>query len=310
VIVSNFNIVKTESQHTLTMNVLIHTSPFASGEVFSNLPNFSAPTRVPPTATATATPTNTPTPTITPTPSNTPTPLPAMATPTITPTLSAAAAMPTSQCAGQAAQPMRRLVFSQMQDSAAACSIHVWNFSLDRTYPIVVDIQRRSGAERFRMELRDASNALLAFAPSSSDGRGILAAETPAGNYTLNVVPLMASGNWTYTIAVYSGLPSLSFSWMQSSSTSHSNTGAVPGVTRWRYTLSGAAQPYRVEANRTDGNFEFEMIVLDGAEKPIGTTKSANGKASVALNTGAGTYTVQVTAQNGTMGSYQIGLVR
>lgn len=86
---------------SLRLELLVYTSPHASGDVFSTLPDLNTPSPVPPTATNTPTPTNTPTATNTPTntftptstftptntytPSSTPTALPTE-TPTVGPT--------------------------------------------------------------------------------------------------------------------------------------------------------------------------------------------------------------------------------
>lgn len=70
----------------LRMNFTMYTSPFASGDVFSLLPNWSTPSPVPPTLTPSDTPTITLTPTTTETPTQTLTPTPAPPTETPTPT--------------------------------------------------------------------------------------------------------------------------------------------------------------------------------------------------------------------------------
>lgn len=75
----NLNVTRTEGETTLTMNVRIYTSQFASGDVLSQLPSPTPtlePSAVIPTATPTPTETATPTPTLTPTFTLTPTPTP------------------------------------------------------------------------------------------------------------------------------------------------------------------------------------------------------------------------------------------
>lgn len=73
-------------QGVLRMNFAMYTSPYASGDVFSLLPNWSTPSPVPPTPTASDTPTitMTPTETIIP-PTATPAPATFTASPTTTP---------------------------------------------------------------------------------------------------------------------------------------------------------------------------------------------------------------------------------
>jgi hypothetical protein len=97
----NLNVTRTEGDTTLTMNVRIYTSQFASGDVLSQIPSPTPtlePSAVIPTATPTPTETATPTPTLTPTFTLTPTPtattLPPTSTPTLEPTVGTEAPTP------------------------------------------------------------------------------------------------------------------------------------------------------------------------------------------------------------------------
>ncbi len=304
----SLNIARSDKQNTLTMNLLVFTSPYATGEVFSTLPKLSTPTRIPPSA---APVTLSPTPTVLP-PTSTPLPMSTLppATPTLkpsptagTPTLAAA-----QECSDQATETLRRLVFSEVQAATTACQSQVWNITLDRAYDIVIDIERRSGNGQYRLELHDNHNTVVTTAPSSIDGRGILVAKAGPGAFTVNVVPLAATGNWAYSIALWKGMPSLSFSFTQSSYSSHTSAGDKANVTRWRYVLT-SSQSYHVEVVRTDGNLEYSVAVLDAAGKPLTSSRSSDGNATIALTSNAGAYFVEVTARGGTSGSYRISLV-
>lgn len=205
---------------------------------------------------------------------------------------------------------MRKLVFSQPQESATICQPHVWDFTLDKSYDYVLDVERRSGNGQFRMELRDANNAVITSSLSSIDGRGLLVATSDTGNYTLTITPTTATGTWVYSVAIWKGLPSLSFTLTQNSYSSHTSVEGKSNIMNWRYVLNGGPQTYRIEVTRTDGNLEYDMIVTDANDKPVATTKSSGGNAVIMLTTGRGTYTVQIIAANGTSGSYRIGLVK
>ncbi len=307
VTISNLSIGKGNGQNTLVMNLSLLTSPYASGEVFASLPLVSTPTPIPPSATPiTPSPTPTalppsPTPSVTPTSTRTPIPSP-------TPTLPAPTATVVQKCSDQSAQTMRRVAFAQVQAASAACQAQVWSFVLDRAYEFVVDTERRSGDGQYRLELRDSNNNIVTTAPSSIDGRGILVAKTGAGSYTVNVVPVSASGDWAYSIALWKGIPSLSFSFTQSSYSSHTSLGAQATITRWHYVLNNS-QSYRVQIVRTDGNLEYALVVRDSNGKQLASVQSDQGNASVDLSTGAGTFFVEVSALDGTSGSYRISLV-
>jgi len=314
---------------SMTMGLVMLVSPYANGDAFADLPQSNmriavlpSPTPTQPTATATATlpPTATPTP-LPPTPTAVP-PTPTLkpsATARITGTAvaqvstadaSAPTPVPAGQCATQDAQAMRKLVFSQPQESATICQPQSWTFTLDKSYDYVLDVERRSGTGQFRMELRDGNNALIDSSFSSIDGRGLLVATSDTGNYTLTITPLTATATWVYSVAIWKGLPSLSFTLTQNSYSSHTSIEGKSHITNWRYTLNSGPQTYRVEVTRTDGNLEYDMVVSDANDKPVATTKSSGGNAVIMLTTGRGTYNVQIVATNGTSGSYRIGLVK
>jgi hypothetical protein len=160
------------------------------------------------------------------------------------------------------------------------------------------------------MELRDVADKIVVSTLSSVDGRGILVSDTVPGDYTLNIIPLATTGTWAYDIAIWPGLPALSFSWAQNSYSNHTKTGTQSNVMTWSYTLTGAAQAYRIESTRTDGNLEYDMVVVDTAGKQIAESKSDGGNATIPVTTGAGAYFVRVTTVDGTSGSYRIALVR
>jgi hypothetical protein len=307
VTIANLNITRSDTQSTLTVNLQVLTSPFASGEVFSTLPKISTPTRIPSSATPTLTPTSTSTPTITPSPSATPT-----ATATLKPTATAIPGTPTlvpaPPCNDQATETMRRLSFSQVQASSTVCQTQIWNIALDRAYDIVIDIERRSGDGQYRIELHDRDDNIVTTALSSSDGRGILVAKSGSGTYTIRVVPLAASETWGYSIALWKGMPSLSFSFTQSSYSSHTSLGDRANITRWRYVLT-SSQSYHVEVVRTDGNLEYTVAVLDAMGQPLTSIQSSDGNVDLALTSNAGTYFVEIMAVGGTSGSYRISLV-
>lgn len=104
--VTSFNLSQRDESAVLRMSFLMYTSPFASGDVFSLLPNLSTPTPIPPTLTpsltptATLTPMPTPTPTVTLIPTTTPTPLPPTSTPTASPTIDPCPGAPASLFTG------------------------------------------------------------------------------------------------------------------------------------------------------------------------------------------------------------------
>ncbi|MCC7446386.1 MAG: hypothetical protein IT324_03170 [Anaerolineae bacterium] len=313
---------------SMTMGLVMLVSPYANGDAFAELPQSNirivvlpSPTPTQPTATPTATlpPTATPHP-VTPTPLP-PTATDAPATPTLDPFVTMAAETsvaaglaptptPAGQCAPQDAQAMRKLVFSQPQESATICQPQSWTFTLDKPYDYVLDVERRSGNGQFRMELRDGNNALIDSAFSSIDGRGLLVATSDVGNYTLTITPLTATGTWVYSVAIWKGLPSLSFTLTQNSYSSHTSLEGKRNIMNWRYTLNGGPQTYRIEVTRTDGNLEYDMIVSDSNDRPVATTKSSGGSAVIMLTTARGAYTVQILVANGTSGSYRIGLVK
>jgi hypothetical protein len=205
-------------------------------------------------------------------------------------------------------QVMQRLYFSQVQGASLVCQTQLWNFTLGQTYTYVVEIDRRSGSGQYRIELYDSSNTLITTTQSNVDGRGILAVRSGVGNYTLRVVPLTAAGDWAYSIALWIGMPSLSFAYGQSSYSSHTSLEGQANITTWRYVLN-SGQSYHIEVARTDGTLEYSLRVLNAAKQQIASTRSSNGSVSIDLVTGVGTYYAEVTALDGTTGSYRISLV-
>jgi hypothetical protein len=203
---------------------------------------------------------------------------------------------------------MRRLAFSQVEASSTVCQTKIWTIALDRAYDFVIDIERRSGDGQYRIELHDSSDNVVTSARSSVDGRGILVSKSGPGSYTVNIMPLAASGMWGYSIALWKGMPSLSFSFTQSSYSSHTSLADRTNITRWRYVLT-SSQSYHVEVVRSDGNLEYTVTVLDASGKLLTSAQSSDGNASIDVSTNAGTYFVEITAQSGTSGSYRISLV-
>jgi hypothetical protein len=171
-----------------------------------------------------------------------------------------------------------------------------------------MDVVRRSGSGQYRMELHDSNDGLVASTLNSVDGRGILVSNSNSGSYTLKIVPLSATGTWIYDIAIWPGLPMLSFAWIQNSYSSHTGIGPHGNTMIWDYTLTGSAQSYKIALIRTDGNLEYDVIVVDAANKQISAAKSSSGNSVLNLTSGGGNYSVHVTTVEGTNGSYQITL--
>jgi len=295
----------------LKMDVLIHTSSLANGKALNELAGqataslitFQTAISTPaPASVTTAAPTASPT-GLPPTSAPLQATQPVLNPPTATPTL-------VGQCNPQDVQAMSQLYFAKIQRVPNICNTQIWGFEIKKQEPVVLDIVRKSGSGQYRMELRDSTGQLIAATRSSVDGRGILVATPVPDSYTLTLIPLIATGTWVYDIAIWRGLPALSFSWAQNSYSSHTSTDAQSIIMTWAYTLATSAQPYNIEVTRTDGNLEYELSVLDSAGKQIATTKSSNGNAVLNLTADRGTFSVHVTTADGTSGSYRIALVR
>jgi len=341
VLIADLRISLSDNDAVLGMSVSIYTSRYATGSIFSALAMLSTPSPVPPTATPTWTPTltvtpsgtptatrtptatststptytktATPTPTYTFTPSITPSPT-ATSTPTSTPTPTATFT-PTLDTTGMCGDPaklstqaMQALYFTSRRTASTQCTIQTWTFTLDKDYSYVVDIQRTTGDAAYRIELLSSTGESLTDAQASSEGRGLLVARTGRGTYTVRVIPVVAAKAWIYNIVLWNSLPSLSFTWTQSSYSSHSSQN--PGVTEWEYSFQGDVIDYEIRVTRMDGNFEYDLSVLDATDQPIATGQSDRGNLTLRIRTAAGSYRVRVTARDGTSGSYRIGLGR
>lgn len=334
VVISDFSISPDDSSSiavqplTLAMTLTMYSSPHASGNALTNLPEPGQPVLVLPTATLTPIATNTPDPSVTPT--ITPTPLPPTITPSMTPTFTATATItptPTSmvtatepvptatptllgQCLPVGGDIMATLIFSKVQKATGFCNIQVWPFDLDQAYDFVLDIVRRSGDAHYRMELRDSENKLISATESSADGRGILVAHTDSGHFNLNIIPISSTGPWEYNVAIWQGMPVISLAWRQSSFSSHTSVEGQQNVTAWRYTVNNAVETYQVDVKRTDGNLEYNLVVLDADRKTIASTRSIDGAVSITITSKRGVYYTVLTAVEGTSGSYSIGLLQ
>lgn len=216
--ITGLNIGKGDKGESLTMNLQVYTSPYASGDALAGLHKVYTPSPIPasvtPTNTPTITPTLTPTPTFTKTPTNTLTPTSTKTpTPTLTPTVPTATATIPGQCVNPSTQTMQELIFSQPQDATGNCQIQVWNFVLNRSakrYTYAVQIVRHSGDGQYRMELHDEQDVVVMTAQSGPDGNGLLTADSGPGNFTLYVIPTRAMGDWTYTITILKNVPKVS----------------------------------------------------------------------------------------------------
>ena len=101
--------------------------------------------------------------------------------------------------------------------------------------------------------------------------------------------------NYTRTsVAIWKGLPSLSFTLTQNSYSSHTSIEGRSNITNWRYVLNNGPQTYRIEVTRTDGNIEYDLVVTDSNGKPVATTKSSDGNAVIMLTTGRGCMALNV----------------
>jgi hypothetical protein len=326
VTLANINLTRAEGQYKLSFNVVVRTSPYATGKAFDNVDTQSTPVLIAEAVTATpipATPipvTQPPTATMA---NSDPATTGAVSTSDANPVAGATTVLPVSTasfstpvivqaqtCDAKNIIPMRALYFSQIQQDSNSCDTQRWTFKIDKAMSYVMDIVRRSGSGLYRIELHDAEDKLVVATLSSVDGRGILVANTAPGNYSLNIVPIMATGTWTYDIAIWPGLPAISFSWAQNSFSSHSTTDAKSNTMIWRYVLTGAAKPYKINIIRTDGNLEYSVEVRDASDKPVATAQSDRGNAIVNLTGGAGVYYLHMTTADNTTGSYRIALTR
>jgi hypothetical protein len=303
IIISELKLVRSDvAQTMLTMTISVLTSPLSDGKAYDNLTTKPTPVMI----ALAATPTLAFIPTATPTSAISTTQATAVST-------AAGSTVGTATLVGQCTQhnttTMGELKFSQIQQASGTCDGQIWNFKIDKATAVVMDVVRRSGSGLYRIELHDSSDKVLATTLSSVDGRGILVANAVAGSYSLNIVPLAATGTWVYNIAIWPGLPALSFSYAQNSYSSHTGIGPASNTMIWSYALTGASQTYHIESTRTDGNLEYDIVVLDSNQKQVATSKSSNGNAIVDLTSGAGTYIVHIVTVDGTSGSYRILLV-
>ncbi|MFN8418733.1 MAG: hypothetical protein U0528_05765 [Anaerolineae bacterium] len=291
---------------TITPTTVITYTPTAT----ATLTETPTPTEttVPPTATATATVTEYPSPTplylfptATPEISETPAEAALTATETETP-------IPAGQCVKPTTENMSRLYFGQQQEAFASCAIQAWTFVLDQDYTFLFEVQRNSGDGIFRLELHDASDQVIAKVPSTAEGRGILATQAGAGDYTLYVIPLQATMPWTYSITIWRGVPTLAIAVPQNGYSSQNEMALEPQLTVWSYTLRGGLQTYRLSVTRTSGDLEFELAVVDAQGTQLTLVTSRDGVAFVTLTNAPGTYMVQIRALNGSHGSYVVVL--
>ncbi|MCC6976435.1 MAG: carbohydrate-binding protein [Anaerolineae bacterium] len=229
----------------------------------------SAPTPIY-TATSTATPTKTYTPTPPPTFTATNTPI------------------PVTRFRG-------RMYFTQTISNidTAYGYIEHFNFYLDRTYDILLDLGKNSGTLQYDLVLADASGNTIQLAKSSVNGRGILFRQLGAGWYNVFVISKVGS-NAVFNLTIYQG-----FGWLCPNCVQEAYTD----VGLWQWTPNvGTVHSFEIQA--IDGIFNFNVTVYNAAGT-LYTGNSVNGYLKFNLTMGSGQHWMRLNFTGGS-GSYTV----
>ncbi|MBE2196682.1 MAG: carbohydrate-binding protein [Anaerolinea sp.] len=227
----------------------------------------SAPTPIY-TATSTATPTKTYTPTPPPTFTATKTPI------------------PVKRFRGQ-------MYFTQTISNidTAYGYIEHFNFYLDRTYDILLDLGKNSGTLQYDLILADASGNTIQLAKSSVNGRGILFRQLGAGWYNVFVISKVGS-NAVFNLTIYQG-----FGWLCPNCVQEAYTD----MGLWQWTPNaGIVHSFEIQA--IDGTFNFNVTVYNAAGT-LYTGSSVNGYLKFNLTMGNGQHWMRLNFTGGA-GSY------
>jgi hypothetical protein len=180
---------------------------------------------------------------------------------------------------------------------------HRWHYWLPGgTGNYLIDIQPTGGSPLYDMRLTDGSGNVVANgqAPSASDGRGILAFNSGAGDYYLYLIP-RAGANGTYNIAIWNNsIPRIDFAWGWQSSYSN--------ILHWQAYL-GSNTSFNIPVQRIAGSLEYDYVLQNRSDGSTLTSgHSLNGNAMMVSQAGPGWLDFYMSPTGGTDGSYRIGI--